>query len=376
MEPFSVVIAGGGIAALEGLLRIHRLAGDHAKITVLAPDEDFVYRALSVGEPFSLGAAARYPLAPIIADTGATWVRDTLDAVELKRGIVHTGAGDKLPFDALLVAVGARTRPAFEHVRSFDDARADELFRGVVQDVEGGYSKRVAFLNPSGPVWPLPLYELALMTALRGYDSGIDDMQIDLVTAEPEPLGVFGNEVSTEVRALLEGAGIRVHTSEEPVVAAAGRLALPSEGIELGVDSMVAMPRLIGPSIDGIPGVGSNGFIPVDAHCAVPHTGSRIFVAGDAADLPLKQGGVGAQAADAAAAAIARQAGADVEVSEFRPVAQGKLMTGDGPKYLFARYMGEQGLDSVISDTPIMGAGDKVTSLELGAYLKPDGARA
>lgn len=376
MEPFSVVIAGGGVAALEALLRLHRLAGDRVAITVLAPNDDFVYRALSVGQPFSLGAAERHPLAPIIEHANAHWVTDTLASVELKRGLLHTGGGAEISFDALLVAVGAQTRPAFEHVRSFDDARADELFRGVVQDVEEGYAKRIAFINPAGPVWPLPLYELAFMTAGKGYDAGLDDLQLDLITAEPQPLPAFGAEVSAAVGELLEQAGIRLHTSEEPVVTASGRVTLPAEGTELEVDSMVAMPRLVGPSIGGIPGVG-RGFIPIDRHCAVPDTGNRIFVAGDAADFPLKHGGVGAQAADVAAAAIARQAGADVDVPDFRPVVQGKLMTGAGPKFLSANYVGGQGFNSVIADEPIgTGSSEKVTAAELGPYLARVQARA
>lgn len=377
MEPFSVVIAGGGVAALEALLRLHRLAGDRVQITVLAPNEDFVYRALSIGEPFSLGAPERHPLGPIMEHTGAHWVTDTLSSVELKRGLLHTGHGDEISFDALLVAVGAKARPAYEHVRSFDDARADELFRGVVQDVEEGYAKRIAFINPPGPVWPLPLYELAFMTAAKGYDAGATDLRLDLITAESQPLPAFGDEVSAAVSELLEQAAIHVHTSEKPIVAAAGRVTLPSEGTELEVDSMVAMPQLFGPSIGGIPGTGRHGFIPIDHHCAVPGTGERIFVAGDAADFPLKQGGVGAQAADVAAAAIAHQAGVDVNVPEFRPVVQGKLMTGAGPKFLSAHYVGGHGFDSVIGDEPIgTASSEKVTAAELAPYLEQVGAGA
>ncbi len=66
MKRFSVVIAGGGVAALEGLLRLHRLAGDRVAITLLAPDDHFLYRALSVNEPFSLGSPKHHSLAEIV----------------------------------------------------------------------------------------------------------------------------------------------------------------------------------------------------------------------------------------------------------------------------------------------------------------------
>jgi hypothetical protein len=65
------------------------------------------------------------------------------------------------------MAVGARQFPAYPHVGTFGDAEADDTYQGVVQDVEGGYAKSMAFRVPEGPVYPLPIYELALMTAER-----------------------------------------------------------------------------------------------------------------------------------------------------------------------------------------------------------------
>jgi sulfide:quinone oxidoreductase len=147
-------------------------------------------------------------------------------------------------------------------------------------------------------------------------------------------------------------------------------LSLPQEGIELDVDRIVAMPRLIGPSIPGIPGAGPQGFVPIDVHCAVPGTGQRVFAAGDAVDFPVKHGGVGAQAADVAAAGIAREAGLKIPVPPFHPVVHGKLLTGAGPKFLFARHVGGQAFDSVISDQPTMGSSAQVTTLELARYLE------
>ena len=67
----------------------------------------------------------------------------------------------------MLLAVGARAEVPYEHVTVFDDAHADDTYRGVVQDIEEGYTHSLALLLPDGPAWPLPVYELALMTAQR-----------------------------------------------------------------------------------------------------------------------------------------------------------------------------------------------------------------
>ncbi len=135
MNRFSVLIAGGGVAALEGLLRLRRLAGDKVDITVLAPNDHFSYRALSVREPFSGGAPEHHPLEPLLRHADAHWVQDTLGSVDHRRRVARTSKGEELEFDALLIAVGARPKAEVPHARTFDDRHADEIMRGVVQDI-------------------------------------------------------------------------------------------------------------------------------------------------------------------------------------------------------------------------------------------------
>ena len=52
-----VVIAGGGVGALEGLLALQALAGDRVHISVLTAARHLTYRPWSVAEPF--GARTR-----------------------------------------------------------------------------------------------------------------------------------------------------------------------------------------------------------------------------------------------------------------------------------------------------------------------------
>ena len=83
---------------------------------------------------------------------------------------------------------------------------------GLIQDLEDGYIKRIAFVVPPAASWPLPIYELALMTAERAFDMCVD-VELTLVTSEPSPLALFGGEVSREVAAVLAAVGITVMTS-------------------------------------------------------------------------------------------------------------------------------------------------------------------
>jgi NADH dehydrogenase FAD-containing subunit len=81
---------------------------------------------------------------------------------------------------------------------------------------------------------------------------------------------------------------------------------------------VVSLPRLEGRRIGGIPH-DEAGFVAVDRHCRVVGM-ERVFAAGDVTSFPIKQGGIAAQQADAAAEAIAAAAGAEVEPASFDPV--------------------------------------------------------
>ena len=63
----NVLVVGGGIAGLEAVLALKDLAGDRARLSMLAPEPDFFYKPLTVEEPFhppacrasGVGAGAR-----------------------------------------------------------------------------------------------------------------------------------------------------------------------------------------------------------------------------------------------------------------------------------------------------------------------------
>ena len=200
--------------------------------------------------------------------------------------------------------------------------------------------RRVVFAIPAGAVWSLPAYELALMTAAWVADRGIEGVTLSLVTPEETPLHLFGREASDAVRGLLEKRGVAIHTSAYPADARPGELLLGGDRI-VPSDRVVALPRLEGPRIGGIPQT-FEGFIPVDPHGRV--TGmSDVYAAGDITTFGVKQGGIAAQQAEAAAEAIAAAAGVELEPRPFRPVLRGLLLTGNGPRYLHSERVGEAG---------------------------------
>jgi sulfide:quinone oxidoreductase len=362
-----VLVAGGGVAALEAVLALRELAGERVRATVLAPGPDYVDRPMTVREPFAGGRARRYDLAALVAGMGAEHVEGELAWIDPDGKVAHTTGGGTIPYDALVLALGAHATPRFPHAQTIDDRVMDETFHGLVQDIEGGYVKSVAFVVPERMAWPLPVYELALMTADRAYDTQ-EGVQVTLATPESAPLALFGAGVSQALRGLLDDAGIRLVLDAKVEVPALGQVIVkPGEGA-LVVDRVVALPQLHGPAVRGI-ATAAHGFIPVDPYGRVPAV-QDIYAAGDAVDYPIKHGGISAQQADTVARTLAASIGVAVTPEPFRPEIHGTLLTGGRPKYFSARVGQEHGFDSQVADESTWSPPGKITARLLGPYLE------
>jgi sulfide:quinone oxidoreductase len=361
-----VAIAGGGVAALETLLALRALAPELLEITMIAPNAEFVYRPMTVREPFSYPEASRYAIAPIVADQGARLVAEELAWIDPQKRIAYTASDAQVEYDALVLALGARARPRYEHAITIDDRKLDETMHGLVQDVEEGYVKSIAFISPGRMAWPFPLYELALMTAGRAYDMDVE-VDITIVTPEDSPLAIFGQTASSAVAELLEKAHIKTIHSAYAEVPRAGEVVINPGERHLKVSRIVALPELYGPGVRGVP-LSEHGFYRTDIHGELVDA-EHIYAAGDATEFPVKFGGIAAQQADAIAEVIAASAGAPVTPEPFHPVIHGILLTADKPRYLTARITGGQGFSSEISETPSWSPPSKIAAKYLAPYL-------
>lgn len=365
--PLRVVIAGGGVAGLEASLALRELAAGRVEITMLAPEPEFVYRPMSVCEPFAFTGARHYDLAAIAADIGVELRADAFSWLDPAGRIVHTGGGDVIGYDALLLALGARQYVRFKHAITLDDHRIDDQLHGLIQDIEGNYLHRLAFLVPPRMPWPLPVYELALMSATRALEMGTE-LSVFIVSPEQTPLDVFGCEASEAVSALLSDRGVEFVSTPHCEVTGKGVVSLWPAKRELHVDQIVALPELFGPSTPGVSGGERGGFIPVDAQCRVKRM-EATFAAGDATAFPVKLGGIAAQQADVAAASIAALAGAEVKPELFNPEIEAILLGGDRPLRLTARLIGGRATDSHAEATTLDPARSKLAARFLGPYL-------
>lgn len=367
MAPLKVVICGGGFSATEALLRLHRLAGKSVEVTLIAPNRYLKYRPLTVFTPFGEDSVPRYPLRDLLARTGAAWLHDRVTAIDHRERTVYTADSGPVHYDALLLALGAKERKRHPHVTLFTDRTGGQTYRTIVAGIDSGAITRLALIEPSGPSWPLPLYELALFTAKHARDRGLR-LQIALIVPHPHPLYPFGTGAGGVVEQLLRDAGVTPYLGRTADIAGTQSLRLHPGGDELDPQQIVTLPTITGPSLPGVPGDARDRFIPVDDRCRVRGTDGRVFAAGDATDLPVKHGSLAAEQADVAAAGIAHLAGAK-PAQPFRPVLRGTLLTGGTPLYLEAHLVAGTSWESRILTEPTWPAGQLVVAEELAAYL-------
>jgi sulfide:quinone oxidoreductase len=317
ITPLRVVIAGGGVGALEALMALHDLGEQQLALTLVAPDDDFVLRPMAVAVPFSEGHVTRVPLGDVCRQFGVRRVASTVAEVDADAHTVTCETGQILEYDRLILAVGAGAREAYASALTFRGRDPAEL-GGLLRDIEQGYVASIALVVPPAGSWSLPVYELALLLAKYTRAVGFPGTPIHIVTPENTPLALFGPQASAAVDDLLLGHGITLHTSAYATIPRSGRITMAPGDRRLEVQRIVALPILVGRAIAGVPG-DEHGFTPVDDHCRVVGVADA-YAVGDNANFPVKQGGLAAQQADVAARDICADAGAAVRREPFRPV--------------------------------------------------------
>lgn len=359
-----VIVAGGGVAAVETLLALRERAGLRTQTTLLAADATFIYQPVAVAEPFGLGEARAYSLDDIVAHCGGELVADRLAGVDPIAHTVRLASGEQVSYDHLVVATGAIPRLPLPGAFLFRGRRDVPAMRTILDALRRGQSRSIVFAAPSRLLWTLPLYELALMTAAYLHARGCD-AELWLVTPESAPLEAFGPAAAEAVTPMLGVRSIHLRTGAWPRWLRGGRLGLDG-GEQIPADHVVMLPALAGPHIPGLP-ADADGFVPVDCHGRVPGA-PGVFAAGDVTTRTPRQGGLAAQQADAVAEAIAAAAGVIDRAAPYAPVLRGLLMTGAAPLYLRAEADGP-GRAAEVAAAPLWWPPSKIAGRYLAPYL-------
>jgi sulfide:quinone oxidoreductase len=365
---FRLVVAGGGVAGLEACLAVQALARERVALTLIAPNPSFVHRPATVPNPVAVRSARREPLSRFAAAVGAELHHDRLAAVDTEARRAITAAGAELPYDGLLLAVGAVPLPVPLGAVPVGDPHDAVALRAALTGLRQGAFASAAFVAPPAPAWRLELYELALQLAV-GLRGASIDTTLRLITAEESPLAILGARASATLRETLREHGIRV--IESAYVRAVGRqgVELAPGGHRVGVDVVLAAPRLAGPAIPGLPHDAA-GFLPIDTVGRV-RDADGVYAAGDCADFPVKHASIAAQQADAASTAVAAAAGCDVVATPFKPVVR-CMLPARLRWYVDAPIAGGDGDAALLSPEPLWPSATRWGARMLSAHLEAD----
>jgi sulfide:quinone oxidoreductase len=344
VRPARVVIAGGGIAAVEALMALSDLGEGRLDLELLAPGADFVLRPQLLGGPWG-APPVRIGLERLCEEFGARLHRGTLAAVDPAGRTAITADGERRPYDELVVATGARPALPYAATRTVGFGPLPEL-------LADGAAGKVAIVVPPGTGWTLPAYELALLVA------GTQPGPVEVVSAERRPLEAFGpRAAAAAARFLTERRIMLLPRLQAPI------------GMDLShlADTVLAFPLLRGPGIAGLPRE-EGGFLPVDERMRVVGC-PGVHAAGDATRGPVKQGGLAAQQAEVCARDIAHQAGAPLPAVDVAPVLRGMLEAADGAR-LYLRRALDGADEGAVSAEPLWRPEAAVAAWRLARWIQ------
>jgi NADH dehydrogenase FAD-containing subunit len=246
-----ILVVGGGVAGRDAISALRAVSSGWFDIELMTPQRHVISRSLAPGPPFLQATVERVELAAITARHNVLLTRDALELVEPERHAVLTQGGAQRLYDVLVLALG--TTPA----RSVAGAMA---FRGL-QDLDALTAalepvRCVAYIASSTAMWTAPLFELAVHTAAWASDRH-QSLDVLVITARTvgEPLAVR-----------LAKAGVEVMSEAVVDRFSGGHLEL-ANGRRVAADLAVALPRLTGPLVRGLPPRSR------DAHTVVDETG-------------------------------------------------------------------------------------------------------
>ncbi len=323
-----VVVLGGGFGGLESAYYLKWRLGDRALVTLVSDRPDFLFKPNTIYIPFGLPPEKlMFPIAPGAQRAGVTFVQARVEDVDPAKQEVITTRG-QVPFDRLIIATGAGMRPEEipglkEHavgIWTVDEMLRlrSELQRLVERALTRG-QQHVLFLVPPSNKCSGPLYELVFMLDTwlrRKHARGL--VHIVYTTYERTFIQAFGPRLHEVVTREFQVRGIE-GLSEHIVTHVEAGTVHYTNGARIPFDLLITFPPYVAarpytslPSDD-------RGFVAAELETRRVQGHPHIYVAGDAADFPVKQAFLAFLQADAAAEQIAAELAGEYPRLCFEP---------------------------------------------------------
>ena len=299
MKKLVILGAGTGGTIMANLLD-RRLDRRDWSITVIDRDDDHYYQPGFLFIPFGF-----YTKEDVLRKKsgflprGVEFVVAGVERVDPAANVVLLADGRRVPYDLLLLATGAEIAPSEtpgmldgwrDTIFDFYTAEGATALAAKLKAFPGG--RLVVHVNEMPIKCPVAPLEFAFFCdwCLRRHGRR---EAIELVYATPLP-GAFTKPVASKaLGALLEERGIRVEADfAAERVDAASRKLVSYDGREVPYDLLVTVPTNMGSEMIGRSGLGDElRFVPTDPATLRSLKHERIFVIGDASNVPASKAG-------------------------------------------------------------------------------------
>jgi sulfide:quinone oxidoreductase len=298
-----IVILGGGTGGTMVANRLRRrFDADEVKIQVVDRDDLHVYQPGLLFVPFGL-ADVDHITRPRHRQLhrGIEFHEGGVDSVALDTRTVRLADGTNLPYDALVVASGARLQPEEtegltgpgwnERAFTFYTPEGADALQAALRHFDHGrLVVNFVDLPIKCPVAPL---EFAFLADWFLQERGVrNHVELSFVT----PLdGAFTKPVAARaLEGLFERKGIELVTEfNAGEVDGAGGVLSSYDGRTVDFDLLVTVPLHGGAAyVERSPGLGDSlGFVPTDRQTLQTVNDPNVFALGDATDLPTSKAG-------------------------------------------------------------------------------------
>ncbi|HEX2059872.1 MAG TPA: FAD-dependent oxidoreductase [Thermoanaerobaculia bacterium] len=276
-----IVIIGAGAAGSFAASELRRI-GFSGRVTLLTAEDRLPYDKPNLSKDYLAGRAQEdwIPLrgeAEYAQEGIELRLRAPVERIDPARGEIRLGSGERIGFDRLILATGARPRRLdvpvapdahLYYLRTWSDADALLAVAGI--------ARNVVIIGASF---------IGLETAASLRERGLD---VTVVGPEERPLErVLGSDVAAFVRRTHEAHGVRFRLGRKPAEIRHDAIVLDDGSIEscdlvvagVGVEPDVTLAATAGLAVDR--GIVVNEFLQTSAW--------NVFAAGDAARFPYRR---------------------------------------------------------------------------------------
>ncbi|MCZ7528018.1 MAG: NAD(P)/FAD-dependent oxidoreductase [Acidimicrobiia bacterium] len=293
MSDRAVVVLGGGIGGVVAARRLRQRLDPGARVVLVERDPllrfapSFLWVMAGWRTPEGVTADLRR-----LRRRGIELVEAEVEGVDPDGRAVATTAGP-LAYDRLVVALGAELDPEAlpgfaEHAHSVYTLDGAAAAGRALQGLDEG---RVAVVVSSLPYkCPAAPWEAAFLADAVLRRRGVRERcPVDVYTPEPFPMPTAGPELGAELRAMLEGRGIGVHT-ERSVQSITGDGLLLAGGEQVPAALTIGVPPHRAPRpVRDSSLAGPTGFVPVDP-ATLATDAEGVSAIGDVTAIPIAGG--------------------------------------------------------------------------------------